>query len=100
MERNRNREAEDLERLAPYTRSLAENVYRVLRTVEGTAVEGEIVVLQWVIMDSNVLHEPPDTGIRVTLELESADDHPELTGEHRSSDIFEPALPVFYDVGS
>jgi hypothetical protein len=93
-------EAEDLERLAPYTRSLAENVYRVLRTVEGTAVEGEIVVLQWVIMDSNVLHEPPDTGIRVTLELESADDHPELTGEHRSSDIFEPALPVFYDVGS
>jgi hypothetical protein len=93
-------EPTDVDRLAPYTRSLAENVYRVLRTIEGTAVEGDIVVLQWIIMDSQVLGESPEPGTRFTLEIESADEHPELAGEHRSSDIFEPALPVFYDTGS
>ncbi len=39
-------------------------------------------------------------GKTYTLTLESADVHPQLSGEHRSTDIFEPEMPVFYDVGS
>ena len=93
-------EPEDLAKLAPYTRSLAENLYRVTRVIEGGPLEGEIIVLQWIIMDSQPLRDTPEVGSRSVLELESVDTHPELAGEHRSTDLFEPELPVFYDVDS
>ena len=93
-------EPEALDRLAPYTRSLAENLFKVTRVIEGEKIEGEIVVLQWIIMDGKVLGGTPEAGTRMTLELEAAESHPALAGEHRSTDLFAPELPVFYDVNS
>jgi hypothetical protein len=93
-------EPESLERLAPYTRSLAENLYKVTRVIEGEKIEGEIIVLQWIIMDGKILGEAREAGTRAILELEPADSRPELGGEHRSTDLFAPELPVFYDVNS
>lgn len=88
------------ETIAPYTRSLAENLYSVHKVMRGDLPDEKIIVLQWVIMDGKELPVPDRTGQRVTLELEEADAHPELGGEHRSADLIEPTLRVFYDVSS
>ncbi|WP_206026336.1 malectin domain-containing carbohydrate-binding protein [Roseimicrobium sp. ORNL1] len=87
--------------IAPYMRSLGENVYRVTKVVSGELDAKEIVALQWVILGGKVLPSAErEEGKTYTLVLESADVHPQLAGEHRSTDIFEPEMPVFYDVGS
>lgn len=93
-------ETPEPETIAPYTRSLAENLYRVHKVVRGDLPDERIIVLQWVIMDKQELPVPDLTGRRITLELEEADAHPELGGEHRSADLIEPTLRVFYDVNS
>lgn len=94
-------EPDDPVTIAPYVRSLGENVYRVTKVVSGELEAKEIVALQWVILGGKVLPSAErEEGKIYTLVLEQADVHPQLAGEHRSSDIFEPEMPVFYDVGS
>ncbi|RBP47918.1 malectin (di-glucose binding ER protein) [Roseimicrobium gellanilyticum] len=94
-------EPDDPVTIAPYMRSLGENVYRVTKVVSGELEAKEIVALQWVILGGKVLPSAErEEGKTYTLVLEPADVHPQLAGEHRSSDIFEPEMPVFYDVGS
>lgn len=92
-------EPDDPETIAPYVRSLGENVYRVKRVISGELAEKEIVVLQWVILGGKILPSAErEEGKVYQLTLEAADAHPQLSGEHRSTDIFEPEMGVFYDV--
>jgi hypothetical protein len=85
--------------IAPYVRSLGENVYKVKRVLSGQLEDTEIIVLQWVVLGGQTLASSErEEGHVYRLELESADSHPELTGEHRSTDIFEPVMNVYYDV--
>lgn len=94
-------EPDDPVTIAPYVRSLGENVYRVTKVVSGELDAKEIVALQWVILGGEVLPSAArEEGRTYTLTLEPAESHAQLAGEHRSSDIFEPEMPVFYDVGS
>jgi hypothetical protein len=94
-------EPDDPVTIAPYVRSLGENVYRVTKVVSGELEAKEIVALQWVILGGKVLPSAErEEGKTYTLVLELADVHPQLAGEHRSSDIFEPEMPVLYDVGN
>lgn len=94
-------EPDDPVTIAPYVRSLGENVYRVTKVVSGELADKEIVALQWVILGGLVLPSAErEEGKTYTLILEPSEAHPQLAGEHRSTDIFEPEMPVFYDVGS
>lgn len=86
--------------IAPYVRSLGENVYKVKRVLSGQLEDTEIIVLQWVVLGGQTLASSErEEGHVYRLELEPADSHPELAGEHRSTDIFEPVMNVFYDLG-
>ncbi|WP_038169173.1 LamG-like jellyroll fold domain-containing protein [Verrucomicrobium sp. BvORR106] len=86
--------------IAPYVRSLGENVYKVKRVLSGHLEDTEIIVLQWVVLGGQTLPSSErEEGHVYRLELESADNHPELSGEHRSTDIFEPVMNVYYDMG-
>jgi hypothetical protein len=94
-------EPADPETIAPYTRSLGENLYKVKKVESGTLDAEKIVVLQWVILGGKQLdtaEREPGKVYRLTLEPESA--RSELSGEHRSTDLFELDAPVFYDVES
>jgi len=84
--------------IAPYTRSLTEQVYAVRRVVQGTLDSAKIVVLQWSILDGREVAESLEEGSLVTLHLEPLSAHPELEGEHRSADHEAFDLPVFLDV--
>jgi hypothetical protein len=48
-----------LKEIAPYTRSLAENVYAVKKVLQGDIKEKRIVVAQWVILDEKILRRAP-----------------------------------------
>lgn len=92
-------EPDDPATIAPYVRSLGENVYKVKRVLSGQLADSEIIVLQWVVLGGQTLASSErEEGHVYRLELESADGHPELAGEHRSTDIFEPVMNVYYDV--
>lgn len=93
-------ETPDPKTISPYTRSLGENLYHIHKVTQGELADERIIVLQWVIMDGEELPPREQTGQRVMLELEEADAHPELAGDHRSADLIEPTLRVFYDVNS
>ena len=86
--------------IRPYQRSLAENLYRVKKVISGELKEDRIIVLQWCILDSQKIEASRSPGTVVTLTLEADEDHTELGGENRSSDLIDPGLPVLYDVGS
>ena len=93
-------EPDDVATIAPYVRSLGENVYRVKKVVSGELKETDIIVLQWVILGGKLLPSAErKEGQVYQLVLEPVDSHPQLSGEHRSSDIFEPEMGVYYDVG-
>jgi len=94
-------EPSDPEAIAPYTRSLAENQYKVKKVISGELADETIVVLQWVILGG----EPVDgaekmEGHTYRLVIEPVEDHAELSGEHRSTDLFDGTSRVFYDVES
>lgn len=93
-------EPENPETIAPYTRSLGENIYQIKKIISGEGkVDEQIVVLQWVILGGKVLDTAErEEGKTYRLELELVDDHPQLSGEHRSTDIFDVTSTVFYDV--
>jgi Concanavalin A-like lectin/glucanases superfamily len=87
--------------IAPYVRSLGENHYRVKKVVSGTLKDEEVIILQWAILGGKVLPSAlREEGKVVRLSVEPVESHPELDGEHRSSDVFEPSLPVYYDIDS
>ncbi len=87
--------------IAPYSRSLAENLYKVKRVISGEFKEETIIVLQWAILSSKILPSANrEDGQTFQLTLEASGAHPELDGEHRSTDLFDATSPVFYDVGS
>jgi hypothetical protein len=95
----------ELDELDTYRRALVENVYEISRVVKGTVPAGvktRIVVLEWVIMDRQLLPSSREMrpGIVRRLTLESAEAHPELESEYRSSDHGAFHLPVFFEVHS
>lgn len=94
-------EPADPEGIAPYTRSLAENLYKVKRVVSGKLADQTIIVLQWVVLGGKTLESSVKNEADVyRLTLDPVEEHPELSGEHRSTDLFENASAVFYDVES
>lgn len=93
--------AADPENIAPYTRSLAENRYRVKTVVSGQLDHETIIVLQWVILGRKQLPSADlEEGKTYRLTLEPSESHKELSGEHRSTDLLDTSSAVFYDVGS
>lgn len=90
----------DPDAIAPYTRSLGENLYRITKVVSGDLAADKVVVLQWVILGGKELDSQREKGRSYRLVLEPEAAHPELSGEHRSTDLFELDAPVFYDTDS
>jgi len=94
-------EPADPETIAPYTRSLAENLYKVKKVVSGEMKEESIVVLQWVILGGKPLESADrKEGQVYRLVLEPADEHSQLSGEHRSTDLLDVTSSIYYDMGS
>ena len=87
--------------IAPYVRSLVENHYRVKKILGGTLKDADVIILQWAILGGKELPGAQrEAGKVLRLSIEPVESHPELDGEHRSSDVFEPSLPVYYDIDS
>ena len=86
----------DLAKLAPYTRSLAENHYRVRKVLSGELAASEIILLEWSVL-GGALVPPPVQGTVRRLVIEPVEEHPELDGEHRTTEILDPTLPLFHD---
>ncbi len=93
-----------LDEMGTYRRALVENVYQVEEVISGPLPKDtpRIVVNQWVVMDRKALPSAArlEPGFTTTLTLEALSEHPELTGEFRSSDHSEFDAPLFYDVNS
>ena len=91
---------EEPEHIRPYLRALSENLYRVRKVVSGELKAEKFIALQWSILDQQKLKTERKPGDVVTLTFEPEDEHPELSGEHRTTDLLEPDLPLLYDIGS
>ncbi len=90
-----------LEDVAPYRRSLVENVYAVKKVTQGKLEEPRIVVAQWAILDERILPPRPErcqVGQVVRLELEPFESHPQMQSEHQTAAPEEVDAPKFYDV--
>ena len=88
------------EDLGAYQRALVVNRYRVVKPVQGTYSEKEILVAQWAVLDRTVLPETKEFTVGRTAELrvERFDQHPELEGERLMMDMFDPDLELYYQV--
>ena len=87
--------------ILPYRHAMAVHHYDVVRVVEGSYSERTVPVAHWVIRDGRILSDARrlvGTAYRVTVEPYDA--HPELEGERLVMSGDEPALPIYYDVGS
>lgn len=87
--------------IAPYRRSLATCVYEVTEIKSGdpgVAVGEKIIVMHWAVLGGRLSGPLPQPGDTRDLRLEELDSHPEIEGEHSTSETDE-FLPRFLDVG-
>lgn len=94
-----------VERIAPYRRALATNIYVIENVLQGEMPEispgNSILAAHWVIMDEQILPGASRSeGQAFTMRLQRMEDRPELEGEWLGMDVSDVLLPLFYDVES
>ena len=85
--------------IAPYRRSLAVCLYEIKAVQSGSLAVGDrILVLHWSVLGGKQTSPLPRPGESRLLRLEELEHHPEIDGEHSTSDTDE-FLPRYLDVG-
>ena len=74
-------------------------MYDVEDLMEGSYDGSQLIVQHWSILDATPIEIGKRPGQTYLLYLEPVEDHPELEGERVSSDVEDPTLDVFLDVG-
>ncbi len=82
----------------PYKQALVAHEYEVLRTVEGPALEGRILVLHWGVRDRRPVPFRRRLGETATFAVEPYDAHPELEGERVVMDMDPAGRPLYLAV--
>jgi len=85
--------------IAPYRRSLAVCLYEIKAVQSGSLAVGDrILVLHWSVLGGKQTSPLPRPGESRLLRLEELEHHPEIDGEHTTSETDE-FLPRYLDVG-
>jgi len=87
----------------PYARALVAHTWKITDVIEGDPAfqNQEILVLHWAVLDQKPVQVPAtEPGDEVELELELAEDHPELASERLFDASSNFDLEVFYDINT
>ncbi len=84
--------------IRPYDHALVAYEYEVTRTLDGSPLEGRILVLHWGVRDRKPVAPRRRLGETVRLAIEPYEAHPELEGERVVMDMPDEGRPQFVEV--